>query len=65
MSVGNGLSQKTEQRTYFDNRTGNRVNDNMLDDKANEVFNKIDGNIVGLYWKAKTQEPAAHTPVKN
>ena len=34
-----------------DNRTGATVNDILPDDKANETFNKIDGNITGVDWE--------------
>ena len=40
------------------------VNDILPDDKANETFDEIDGNITGVEWEAETetQEPETHTP---
>ena len=39
----------------------------MPDDKANEAFNEIDGNITGVEWEAEAeiQEPATHIPQIN
>ena len=64
---GNGPSQKTEQRPDFENRTGVTVNDILPDDKANEAFDEIDGNITGVEGEAEAeiQEPATHIPQIN
>ena len=45
----------------FLNRTGPTVNDILSDDKVNELFNEIDGNIIRMYWEAEMHDPAAHT----
>ena len=37
----------------------------LPDDEANEVFNKIDGNITGVDWEAEIQELEAHMPQLN
>ena len=59
------LAEKQNKGLIFENRTGATVNDIMTDDKANEAFNKIDGNITGVDWETEIQDPAAHMPKLN
>ena len=59
------LAEKQNEGLIFEKHTGATVNDILPDEKANEVFNKIDGNISGVDSEAKIQEPAAHTPPLN
>ena len=54
------LAEKQNEGLIFENRTSATVNDILPDDKANEAFNEIDGNISGVDWEAEIQEPAAH-----
>ena len=56
------LAQKLNKGLIFGNRTGSTVNDILPDDKENEVFDKIDGNITGVEWEAEaeTREPATY-----
>ena len=58
------LAKKQNKGLIFENRTGATVNDILPDDKENEVFNEIDGNITGVECEeeAKSQEPSTHTP---
>ena len=51
----------------FENRIGATVNDILPDDKANEAFDKLNGNITGVYWEAETeiQDTAVHMPQLN
>ena len=44
------LDEKQNEGLIFENSTGATVNDILPDDEANEAFNKIDGNIVGVGW---------------
>ena len=46
------LSEKQNEGLIFENRTGATLNDILPDDKANEAFDKIDGNITGVEWEA-------------
>ena len=59
------LAEKQDEILIFENHTGATVNDILPDDEANEVFNKIDGNISGMEWEAETKEPVAHMPQLN
>ena len=61
------LSKKQNEGLIFENRTTATVNDLLSDDKSNEAFDKIDGNITGAEWEAETeiQEPATHVPQIN
>ena len=59
------LVKKWNKRLIFENRTGATVKDILPDDKANEAFNKIDGNIGGVDWEPETQDPAEHMPQLN
>ena len=45
------LAKKQNEELIFENLTGATVNDILPDDKANEAFNKIDGNITGVDWE--------------
>ena len=56
------LAEKQNKGLIFENRTGATVNDIMPDDKANEAFNKIDGNITEVEWETEIQDLAAHMP---
>ena len=58
------LSEKYNEGLIFENRTGATVNYILPDDKVNEAFYKINGNITGVKWEADTeiQEPATHIP---
>ena len=42
------LDEKQNGEFIFENRAGATVNDILPDDKANEAFNEIDGNITGV-----------------
>ena len=46
------LAKKQNEGLIFENRTGATVNDILPDDKANEAFDEIDGNIAGVEWEA-------------
>ena len=46
--VAMALSKKQNKGLVFENRTGATVNYLLPDDKANEAFDKLDGNITGL-----------------
>ena len=48
----------------FENCTGSTVNNILPDDEANEIFDKLDRNIIGVDWETETeiQEPAANMP---
>ena len=50
--VAMALAEKQNKGLVFENRTGATVNDILPDDKANEEFNVIDGNITGVEWEA-------------
>ena len=54
------LAKKQNEGLIFENRTGATVNDILPYDEANESFDKIYGNITGVYWEAEIQYPAAH-----
>ena len=41
------------------------MNGTLIEDKANEVFNKIKGNIAGVEWEVEIQEPAVNMPKLN
>ena len=58
------LAEKQNEGLIFENRTGATVNDILPDDKANEAFDEISGNIIGVEWEAEveTREPASHAP---
>ena len=58
------LAEKQNEGLIFENRTDATVNDILPDDKANEAFNELNGNITGVDWDAETeiQDPAAHMP---
>ena len=45
-------TEKQNEGLIFENRTGATLNDILPDDKANEAFDKIDGNITGVEWEA-------------
>ena len=49
------LAEKQNEGLIFENLTGATVNDILLDDEANEAFDKIDGNITGVDWETKTE----------
>ena len=55
-SGGNGSSRETNEGLIVENRASVTVNNILPDEKANEVFNKIDGNIVGVDWEAEPPE---------
>ena len=59
------LAEKQNEGLVFENRTGATVNDIQPEDEVNEAFIKIDGNIAGVEWEAKIQEPEAHMPQLN
>ena len=42
------LDEKQNEGLIFENHTGATVNDILPDDKANEAFDKINGNITGV-----------------
>ena len=44
------LAEKQNKGLIFENRNGVTVNDILLDDDANKVFKKINGNIKGVDW---------------
>ena len=46
----------------FETHTGATVKYILPDDKANEAFDELDGNIKGVDWEVETEikEPAAH-----
>ena len=46
------LAGKKNKGLIFENRTDATVNDILPDDELNEAFDKIDGNITGVYWEA-------------
>ena len=48
------LSEKRNEGLIFENRTTATVNNLLSDDKSNEAFDKIDGNITGVEWEAET-----------
>ena len=56
------LAKKQNKGLIFENRTGATVNYLLPDDEAKKAFEKIDGNITVVEWKAETeiQEPATH-----
>ena len=49
------LAEKQNKDLIFLNRTGATINDLLTDDKANEAFDKIDGNITGVECEAETE----------
>ena len=61
------LAEKQNKDLIFLNRTGATINDLLTDDKANEAFDKIDGNITGVECEAETeiQQPTTHIPQIN
>ena len=59
------LAEKQNKGPIFENCTGAMVNDILPDDEANEAFNEIDGNIVGMDWEAKIQYLEAYMPHLN
>ena len=59
------FARKQNKELVFENRTGTTVNNILPDDKANEAFYEIDGNIVGVDWEAEIKEPATHMPQQN
>ena len=48
------LAKKWNKGLIFENHTGATVNNIFPDDEANEVFNKINGNITGVRHDDKT-----------
>ena len=44
------LTEKQNEGLIFENHTGAMVNNILIDDKTNEAFNKIDGDITGVDW---------------
>ena len=46
------LEEKQNEGLIFENRTGATVSYILSDDKANKVFERIDGNITGANWEA-------------
>ena len=58
------LAEKQNEGLIFENRTGATVNEILPDDKKNEAFDEIYGNITGVEWEAEAeiQYPGTHTP---
>ena len=61
------LDEKQTEVLVFDNGVGVAVNNILLDNNTNEVFDKIDRNIEGVEWEAEPTDPenkeaALHTP---
>ena len=56
------LAEKQNKGFIFEKRTGATVNDILLDDEANEVFDKLGRDITGVDWEAEKeiQELATH-----
>ena len=48
--VAMSLAEKQNEGLIFENHTGAMVNNILIDDKTNEAFNKIDGDITGVDW---------------
>ena len=49
----------------FENCTDANLNDILSDDKANEAFEKIDGNTTGVDWEAEIKELLVHVTQLN
>ena len=49
------LAKKQNEGLIFENRTRATVNYILPDDKANEAFEKIDGNITGVEWEEEAE----------
>ena len=61
------LAENRMKAWFFENSTGATVNDLLPDDKSNEAFNELDGNITGVEYEAETeiQEPETYIPQIN